>query len=93
MRYIDCAEFIYILNGYNDYIWNFTYYAIEYYKRYKEEQLWRVYMSKITQVYYKELPPYTQLIDTPIAKDTKKTVGKLIDRINKYNSRGEDEFI
>ena len=50
-------------------------------------------MSKITQVYYKELPPYTQLIDTPIAKDTKKTVGKLIDRINKYNSRGEDEFI
>ena len=46
-------------------------------------------MSKIAQVYYKELPPYTQLIDTPIAKDTKKTVGKLIDRINKYNSRGE----
>ena len=50
-------------------------------------------MSKITQVYYKELPPYTQLIDTPNTKDTKKTVGKLIDRINKYNSGGEDEFI
>ena len=50
-------------------------------------------MSKITQVYYKELPPYTQLIDTPNTKDTKKMVGKLIDRINKYNSGGEDEFI
>ena len=50
-------------------------------------------MSKITQVYYKELPPQTQLIDTPNAKDTKKMVGKLIDRINKYNSGGEDEFI
>lgn len=87
MRYIDCAEFIYILNGYNDYIWNFSYYVVEYYKRYKEEQMWRVYMSKLAQCLVKDLPPYLSFIEnkSETKETSKQSVNKLIERINKYN--------
>lgn len=87
MRYIDCAEFIYILNGYNDYIWNFSYYVIEYYRRYKEQIVWQVYMSKLPQCFIQDLPSYLSLIEEKgVTKETpKQSVNKLIERINKYN--------
>lgn len=55
--------------------------------------MWRIYMSKLTKAFYKDLPPYTQLIEEPVVVDNHKMVTQLIDKINKYNSRGKDEFI
>ena len=91
MRYIDCAEFIYILNGYNDYIWNFDEYVIEYYKRYKEEKVWQVYMSKLAQCLVKDLPPYISLIEeTENNVTTEQNTKRLIDKVNKYNTGGTE---
>ena len=84
------AEFIYILNGYNGYLWDFPLYLVEWYKRDQNEQIWRIYMSKLTQVIYTDLPDYTALIaDQKPQKDTKADIERLIKKVNKANGGGK----
>lgn len=94
MRQITVAEFIYILNGYNCYIWNFYDYMIEYYRRNEKEELWKYYMSLIPPVFYKELDSFYDLSlrinNNYSKKKTKSTsIDDIFNKINENIKEGE----
>lgn len=48
-------------------------------------------MSKITQVFFKDLPPYISLIEeTENEEKVKKDTKRLIEKVNKYNTGGTE---
>lgn len=49
-------------------------------------------MSKLVQVFYKDIPDYTTMLETPI--ETKETdINALIDKVNKANGGIDNEYI
>ena len=91
MRQLEVAEFVYILNGYNDYVWNFEFYLLEHKKRSEINKLWQVYMASVCRAGIKDFPNYYELVQN-IENKTKKqketpqqATQRLIEKINKYN--------
>lgn len=64
MRHCTSAEFIYILNDYNGYIWDFVEFWAEWYRRDKINELWQIYMTKCVGAGIDKnvLPDYAQLL-------------------------------
>lgn len=64
MRHCESAEFIYILNEYKGYIWDFWLFWAEWYKRDKINELWQIYMAKCASagIDKAQLPDYAQLL-------------------------------
>lgn len=91
MRQIKPAEFIYILSGYKGNVWNFIYYFTEYYRRKQDDILWRVYISKLVNVYYPDMPEYYDIVSGKnVSRETpQEATNRLIEKINKQNG-GDD---
>lgn len=62
MRQLRVAEFIYILNEYTGYIWNFTEYLTEWYRRDQINELWQIYMAKCVSIGIDRMPDYATLL-------------------------------
>lgn len=96
MRQIKVAEFIYILNGYNGYIWDFMSYLMEVYRREQINELWQVYMAKCVSagIDKTQLPDYASLLKQAkgfdVTKESPEQIkARLIEKINKANG-GDD---
>jgi len=97
LRQIKIAEFIYYLNGYNGYIWDFMEYLIEVYRREQIQELWQVYMAKCVSAGIDKnvLPDYANLLKQAkgfdVSKESPEQVkARLIEKINKANGGGDD---
>ena len=86
------AEFIYVLNSYNGYIWDFSYYVVEWYKREQIQELWQTYVAKCVSAGIDKnvLPDYSVLLKGLKEYDKKKespedVKQRIIDKVNKAN--------
>lgn len=101
MRQIKVAEFIYILNGYNGYIWDFCDYLVEWYRRDKTNELWQIYIAKCVSAGIDKsvLPDYASLLkqmqqgNVERQETSEQIITRLITKINKANGGGSDEFV
>lgn len=84
------AEFVFALNNYNDYVWNFGYYFYEYKKQAEINRLWQVYMTRVCSAGLKDFPQFYDLIKDFGGVGKKKetpqqAVNRLIEKVNKSN--------
>ena len=94
LRHVKVAEFIYILNGYNGYIWDFQYYLVEWYRREQERELWEMYIAKCVSAGIDKnvLPDYAVLLKRIKNYDTKTenpeaVKARIIEKVNKANTK------